>query len=247
MSRSLLDAVSGIKFVSAPFPRPPNPEFRLDDEGMPVDPTIERYLNPVHPLLTNPFDGSVTELLEALGREDEVVVDPAAFARLVMLANSLAEPPLHAGSGKLLKDCGAYLLAPRVQVPVFGSQIVIDDGDLFAGLGPDGPARLPMDEWAKITVNDIEERTEAALNSGDTHLISQAMVSAIAGLNLGPKEPNPEPDSAPETVDVDVDVAPNQNPLMAALGQVIQEALAGDFVAEPVGKLTPEMIEAYAL
>lgn len=237
MSRSLLDAVDGINFVPAPFPREPNPGFEVDDEGTPVDPAVPRYLNPVHPLLTNPFAGSVAELLEALGREEEVVVDPAAFARLVMLANSLAEPPLHAGSGHLLQDCGAYLLSPRVQIPVFGSQVIIDDGDLFAGMGPDGPARHSMDEWARITIAGIEERTETALNSGDTHLISQAMVAAIAGMDLGAKETEPAP----------LDVGPDENPLSAALGQVIKEALAGDFVAEEVGKLTPEMMQAYAL
>lgn len=239
MSRNLLAAVDGINFVQDPFPRAPNPDFRLDEEGMPADPSVERYLNPVHPLLTNPFNGTVAELLEALGKEDEVVVDTPAFARLVMLANSHAQPPLHAGSGALLKNSGAYLMSPGVQIPVFGAQVIIDDGDAYVGMSSDGPARLSMEEWVKIFIKGIEDRTEIALNSGDTHLITQAMVSAVAGMRLGAQKREPKA--------VDLVVGPGQSPIQAALGQLIQEVQAGDFALPGDDGLTPDMIEVYPL
>jgi hypothetical protein len=200
---------------------------------------VPRYLNSVDPLLTNEFDGTVEELLEALREKDEVLIEPAAFARLVVLANIDIKPPFHPGDGNLIQNLGVYLIAPRIQIPIFGCQLVIADGSKFVGMGPNGAKRAKMETWIQVTIDGIEDRTNIALTCDDNFLRTQALISAMAGLRLEPRHRRKTDGTA--------------GSLIEGLAQVVEEFKGKEEEEEEAGEssrlfgLTPDMMEIYPL
>lgn len=221
---SLLNVLKDINFVAAPFPRERNPDFGADGE--------RRFLNPVEPLLCNLFPGTVEQLLAALAEQDEVVVDSAAFMRLMLLANAETQPPFHPGDETHIRNKGVFLLAPSVEIPIFSVQLVVIDGDLFAGMGPDGPLRADLETWTQITIDTIEACTNIALTCDDEFLRAQALVATMASMKIDAKRDNTE--KTAET-------------LGEAFKQVVDSVLADEREIPELSGLTPGMICAFPI